>query len=254
MRFSISATELNVPIVDTGVRVPSVDSWPDGRVRLLACRIPTICWLVIPAAAILVGSRVMNTRSSSPPVRSARATPSMASISGTISVRAIDATSSRPPLPVAAMDDTTTGEALMLSAWIVGCALAGRFALAMASVIAVVVSLTFVPNENWVTTSEIEFDEVDCMTSRRGTPLIAFSIGLVICSVTSEDPAPGYGVTTVMTGKSMSGRSSCLRLPQAEMPAKNRAPANRSVTLRLLRAIRLRRLTDASPGGWWRAG
>ena len=72
---------------------------------------------------------------------------------------------------------------------------------------------------------------------------MAFSIGFVTCSVTSDDPAPGKGVTTVTTGKSMSGRSSCFRLPHAEMPAMNRAPANRSVTLRLLSAIRLRRLT-----------
>ena len=95
--------------------------------------------------------------------------------------------------------------------------------MAIASSIAAVVALTSVPNENWATTSEIEFDEVDWMVSSRGTPLMAFSIGLVTCSVTSDEPAPGYGVTTVMTGKSMSGRSSCLRLPQAEIPAKNRA-------------------------------
>ena len=48
---------------------------------------------------------------------------------------------------------------------------------------------------------------------------------------------------TVMTGNSMSGRSSCLRLPQAEMPAMNRATASSSVTLRLLTASWLRRLT-----------
>jgi hypothetical protein len=143
----------------------------------------------------------------------------------------------------------TTGEALMLRAWTVGVVVGGRFALAIASVTAAVVSFTFVPNENWVTTSEIEFDEVDWMISRRGTPLIAFSIGFVTCSVTSDEPAPGYGVTTVMTGKSMSGSSSCFRLPHAEAPAMNRAPANRSVTLRLLRATRLRRLTVGSPAG-----
>ena len=50
------------------------------------------------------------------------------------------------------------------------------------------------------------------------------------------EPAPGYGAMTVMTGNSMSGRSSCLRLPQAETPAMNRAPASSSVTLRLLTA------------------
>ena len=96
-------------------------------------------------------------------------------------------------------------------------------------------------------TSEIELDEVDWTISRRATPLTAFSIGFVTCSVTSDEPAPGNGVTTVTIGKSMSGRSSCLRLPQAEMPAMNRAPAKRSVTLRLLRAMRLRRLTFGAP-------
>ena len=94
---------------------------------------------------------------------------------------------------LAAMDAMTTGEALMLRAWTVGSALAGRFARAIASLIAAVVSFTFVPYENWLTTSEIELDDVDRSSSSRGTPLMAFSIGLVICSATSDDPAPGYG-------------------------------------------------------------
>ena len=51
---------------------------------------------------------------------------------------------------------------------------------------------------------------------------------------TSDAPAPGYGATTVMTGKSMSGSSSCLSEPQAEMPARNRANASSRVTLRWL--------------------
>ncbi len=200
------------------------------------------------AAASLAGSSVMKTRSSRPPVRSARATPSIAWISGTISVRAMRPTSSRPLVPVDAIDAITTGDALMLRAWTVGVALSGRLALVIASWIAWVVALTSVPKENCVTTSEIEFEDVDCIVSSRGTPAMAFSTGLVTCCVTSDEPAPGYGVMTVITGKSMSGRSSCLRLPQAEMPAMNRAPANRSVTLRLLRAMRLRRLTRTSPG------
>ena len=162
------------------------------------------------------------------------------------------ATCSSPSGLVAAMDETTTGDALMLSAWTVGVAESGRDALASASWIAAVVSGTLLPNANWVTTSEIELDDVDWMSSRRGIAPMARSIGRVTCSSTSEDPAPGYGVTTVTTGNSMSGRSSCLRLPQAEMPATNRAAANRSVTLRLLTARRLRRLTTGSPGcRWW---
>ena len=51
--------------------------------------------------------------------------------------------------------------------------MAGRPALAMPSSIAAVVSLTFVPNANWATTSEIEFDDVDWMVSSRGTPAMA---------------------------------------------------------------------------------
>ena len=38
--------------------------------------------------------------------------------------------------------------------------------------------VTSVPNENWVTTSEIELDDVDWIVSSRGTPPMAFSIGL----------------------------------------------------------------------------
>ena len=40
-------------------------------------------------------------------------------------------------------------------------------------------------------TSEIEFDDVDCRASSRGTPEMAFSMGLVTCSATSDEPAPG---------------------------------------------------------------
>ena len=74
----------------------------------------------------MAGSRVTARRVSRPPVRSARATPSIAAISGTISVRAMVATCSSPSGLVAAIDETTTGEALMLSAWTVGVAESGR--------------------------------------------------------------------------------------------------------------------------------
>ncbi len=79
----------------------------------------------------------------------------------------------------------------MLSAWTVGCGRRGQVRLGDRLVMACVVALTSVPNENWVTTSEIELDEVDWMVSSRGTPLMAFSIGFVTCSVTSDEPAPG---------------------------------------------------------------
>ncbi len=39
-RFSIWASEVIVPIVETGMFVPSVAIWPDGSVRLLAVRTP----------------------------------------------------------------------------------------------------------------------------------------------------------------------------------------------------------------------
>ncbi len=115
----------------------------------------------------------------------------MPEISGTISVRAISATTSRPPSVVEAIDEMTTGVALMLSAEMVGSTVSGRPALAIPSSIAAVASLTLVPYSNWATTSEIEFDEVDWRAVRRGTPEMAFSIGLVTCSATSDDPAPG---------------------------------------------------------------
>ena len=218
---------------------------------MFAPRTATTCCEDTPADVSLAGSSVTASRVSSPPVRSAFATPSIAAISGTISLRAMVATCSSPSGLVAAIDEMTTGEALMFSAWTVGVAESGRAALASASWIAAVVSGTLVPNVNCVITSEIEFDDVDWISSRRGMAPIARSIGLVTCSRTSEEPAPGYGVTTVTTGNSMSGSSSCLRLPQAEIPATNRAAANRSVTLRLLMARRLRRLTTGSPDDRW---
>ena len=175
-------------MVETGVCDPSSFSWPDGSVRLLAWRIPTICWVETPDAASLVGSSVTARRSSRPPVRSTWATPSMPDSSGTISVRAISATSSRPPSVVDAIDETTTGVALMFRAEIVGSTPSGRPALAIPSWTAVVASLTSVPYENWAMTSEIELDEVDWSASSRGTPEMAFSTGFVTCSATSDEP------------------------------------------------------------------
>ena len=38
-RSLICASDVNVPMVETGTFEPSVAIWPDGRVRLFACRI-----------------------------------------------------------------------------------------------------------------------------------------------------------------------------------------------------------------------
>ena len=99
-----------------------------------------------------------------------------------------------------------------------------------------------VPNENWAMTRDSELAEVDWSASSRGTPESDRSIGLVTCSATSAAPAPGSGAITVMTGSSMSGSSSCWRLPHAKIPAMNTAAASSSVTLRLATAISERRL------------
>ncbi len=84
-----------------------------------------------------------------------------------------------------------TGEALILSAWMVGSTVAGRPALVMPSSISVSASLTSVPNSNWATTSAIELADVERTDSSRGTPAIARSIGLATWSATSAEPAPG---------------------------------------------------------------
>ena len=97
----------------------------------------------------------------------------------------------------------------MFSAETSGLTEAGSPALAMFSSIVACVSLTSVPNENCATSSAIELAEVDCSFSSRGTPLMARSIGSATWLATSVADAPGSGATTVMTGKSMSGRSSC---------------------------------------------
>ena len=150
---------------------------------------------------------------------------------------------------VAAIDAMITGDALMLSAATVGLTDGGRFAASMLCSISARVSLTSVPNENCAMTSAIELADVDWRASRRGAPEIARSIGLVTCSATSAAPAPGSGAITVITGSSMSGRSSCWRLPQAAMPAMNTAAASSSVTLRLATANSERRLMRV-PFGW----
>ena len=84
-----------------------------------------------------------------------------------------------------------TGEALMLRAVTCGSTVCGRPAFWRFCSIVARVSLTSVPNANWATTRESELADVDWRLSRRGTPAIARSIGLVTCSATSAAPAPG---------------------------------------------------------------
>jgi hypothetical protein len=116
------------------------------------------------------------------------------------------------------------------------------------------VSLTSVPKENCATRRATELADVDWSFSSRGTPLIARSIGSATWLATSVAEAPGNGATTVMTGKSMSGSSSCWSLPHAEMPAMNSAAARSSVTLRFATASWERRLIGDPFGGrrWMR--
>ena len=135
-----------------------------------------------------------------------------------------------------------TGDALMSRELTFGVTFWGSASAATFWAIVAVVALTSVPYANWATTRASELAEVDWIVSRPGTPEIARSIGLETWSATSEAPAPGSAATTVMIGSAMSGSSSCLRLPQAEIPAMNSATASRSATLRLLTASSVSRL------------
>ena len=245
------STLLMWPIVETGILVPSVLISPDGKVRLFAARTPVTWASETPLAAILSGSSVIWTRCSSPPVTSTLPTPSMPRSAGLITFWVTSAAAARPPSDVAAMDAMMTGEALMLSAVTCGVTVWGRPAFWRFASIAARISLTSEPNANCATTRARELADVDCRLLRFGTPEIALSIGLVTWSATSLAPAPGSGAMTVMTGNSMSGRSSCLRLPQARRPAMNMAPASRSTTLRLLTANSDRRLMR-DPFALWR--
>ncbi len=224
------------PIVETGILEPSVVIWPDGKVRLLAASTPVIWPRLTPLSASSSGSSVIRTRCTSPPVTSTLATPSRPRSAGSIVSCVIRAASASPSSVVAAIDAMITGEALMLSALTWGLTVLGRPASCRFCSIAARISFTSDPNENWATTRASELAEVDWSPSSRGTPEIARSIGLVTCSATSAAPAPGSGAMTVMTGNSISGSSSCLRLPQARMPATNRAAASSRVTLRLATA------------------
>ncbi len=190
-RPSICSGDVSSPMVETGIFVPSSESCPDGKVRLFAVRTPVIWVTDTPLAATLSGSSVMSRRCSRPPVTSARETPSIAAISGTISVRAISATASRPSSEVAPMDAMMTGEALMLSAEAFGVTESGSPAEAIPSSTAASASLTFVPYSNWAMTRAMELAEVDWIVCRRGTPETARSIGTATCSATSSEPAPG---------------------------------------------------------------
>ena len=216
---------------------------------LFAVRTPTICACDTFALASFAGSSVMAICCSAPPLTSTLATPSMPRRAGWISVWVIRAASLRPSGVVAAIDAMMTGDWLMLSAATVGSTDGGRFAAWMFCSMSARVSLISVPNENCATTSAIELADVDWRAWSRGAPEIARSIGLVTWSATSAAPAPGSGAITVITGSSMSGRSSCWRLPHAAMPAMNRAAARSSVTLRLATASSDRRLMR-DPFAW----
>ena len=224
------------PIVETGMLEPSLETDPDGKVRLLAASTPVTWAMVTPLAVSFCGSSVIRTRCSSPPETSTVATPSMPSRAGTMSSLATWAASSSPSSVVAAIEAMITGAELMLSAVTDGSTVLGSPAFWRFCSIVARISLTSEPNWNWATTSDSEFADVDWSAWRRGTPEIARSMGFVTWSATSAAPAPGSGAMTVMTGNSMSGRSSCLSPPQANSPAMNSAPASSSVTLRLATA------------------
>ncbi len=131
----------------------------------------------------------------------------------------------------------------MLSADTCGVTLFGRPASWRFCSIVDRASLMSVPNSNCATTMAIELADEEERAVSRGTLATDRSIGLVTWFATSAAPTPGYGAITVMTGKSMSGSSSCLRLPQAETPAMKSPTARRSVTLRLATDSSVRRLT-----------
>jgi hypothetical protein len=233
-----------VPIVETGMFAPSDVIWPDGRVRLFAVRTPVTWATEMPLSVSFAGSSVTTTSSSRPPVRSTVATPSIPCRAGTTCVRATCAAASRPSWVVPATDAMMTGEALMLRAATCGETVCGRPAVCRFCSIVARASLTSVPNSNWATTIAMELAELDESAVSRGTLEMVRSIGFVTWLATSAAPTPGYGAITVMTGKSMSGSSSCLRLPQAEMPATKSPNASRRVTLRLATDSSVRRLTQ----------
>ncbi len=239
---SISLTPPMRPIVETGIFSVSVVIWPAGKVRLLAASTPVTCAMETPLSVSFSGSRVMRICCSSPPVMSTLPTPSMPSRAGSISALVIASAFVSPSADVAAMDAMITGDELMFSAVTCGDTAAGSPALCRFCSMAARISLTSDPNENCAMTRDSEFADVDWMPFRFGTPEMARSTGLVTCVATSAAPAPGSEEMTVMTGKSMLGSSSCLRLPQATIPEMNSAPARRSVTLRLLTANWERRL------------
>ena len=136
-RPRISSTEVSSPIVETGIFEPSAGSWPDGQGQVVGLE---------DADDLLAGDarggqlgRVERDRRPAPRGRRSRR-PGRRRRSPRSRGRSRSGRSRRPRSspsdPVAAIDEMTTGEALMLSAWTVGSADAGRLALAIASVIA----------------------------------------------------------------------------------------------------------------------
>ncbi len=73
------------------------------------------------------------------------------------------------------------------------------------------------------------------------------SIGSVTAVETSCALAPGTGVMTTTYGNAMSGSSSCLSEAQAKMPPSSMAIVMSTVTLRLLTANWVKRITWGIP-------
>ena len=225
-------------MVVTGIDSASDGSSPDGIVTLAAPSAAWICCGFTPRSATAMGSSVIVTRSDRPPLSSTDPTPVIPSSCGMISASAMRPRSVSEALPDE-MAATTTGDALMLSAWTSGSTPWGSDSPAIASSIALVASSMSVPYSNWAVTKPMEFADVERTWSMPATDRTARSIGSTTCVATSSAPAAGNGAMTVATGKATSGSSSCFRLPQARTPATKSPPARRKVTLRRPMAARV---------------
>ena len=146
--------------------------------------------------------------------------------------------------PVARMATISDGKALMSNDWIVDVELSPS-AFTFESIVAIV-SLMSVPYENDATTMERLLTELESTCLRRFTLLIERSIGCVTCVETSWALAPGSGVMTTANGNWMSGSSSCLSWDHDATPPSSSPSVISTVTLRLLKASLVRRITSIS--------
>ncbi len=217
-RFRRASTSPTSPVTRTGVESPSISTEPTGALALAPCMAEATAAAGRPFSSRAAGSSSTSMRSPEPPTTSTRPMPSTSSRRGTTSSWVYAVRAARSPSGAAretfmiGNSEADWRRTLGSTAW------SGRLTFSMAAWSSASASSVSASRLNSAMTMLNPWAEFAWMPSRFSTPVMTLSRGCVTCSSTVSGPAPGTGVEMVMTGNSMSGRSSWLRRVVAKTP------------------------------------